>query len=115
MTVQTFYEVYDLTSMDVISIRNVKEGLSMVIDMDLTMHFDGGNHVRTEFDMTFCHEFLFMGCRADQDYLSDVRVTSQKYEDGVLILMVNGDLIRIPETEILIHRNYRPYVDHSIQ
>lgn len=115
MTVQTFYEVYDLTSMDVISIRNGKNGLSMVIDMDLNMHFGGGNHVRTEFDMTFSHEFLFPGCRIDKDYLSDVRVTSEKYEDGVLILMVNKDLIRIPETEIVIHPNYRPYVDHSIQ
>lgn len=115
MTVETFSKNYNLTQMDVVSILNVKDGLSVVIDMDFLMHFDGGNHVRTEFDMSFFHEFVFIGVHSERDYPSNPRILSQVYRDGVLYLKVDGDDVLIPECDILIHKNVRPYIDHSIQ
>lgn len=115
MTVETFSKNYDLTEMDVVSIRNTKEGLSLVVDMDLLMHFDGGNHVRTEFDMTFCHEFVFLGVHTSRDYFNHPRIVSQHYLNGVMLLSLDGDTLSIQECDILIHKNVRPYIDHSIQ
>ena len=113
MTVETFFKNYDLTQMDVVSIRNTPDGIAFVVDMDFNMHFDGGNHVRTEFDMTFCHEFVFSGTHSKRDYLN--QVLSQQYKDRILHLGIDGDDLWIQECNIVIHKNVSPYIDHTIQ
>lgn len=114
MTTKTFSEFYYLPETEVYAIRNVENGVSFFLDMDFQMKFEGGNHVRTEFDMTFYHESLFRETKIPHDFECPISLTSQSYQNGVLTLTVNGETLAFPETEIIVHPNVKPYENHSI-
>ena len=80
--------------------KDTGKGTSMVVDMDFEMRFEGGNHVRTEFDMTFCHEFLFLGVHLEKPYTGSLDVLSESYQDGVLSLRFPSGEIVIPDCNI---------------
>ena len=114
MTLKCFFENYDLREMDILSLQETPRGISMVLDMDFEMSFEGGNHVRTRFDMTFCHEFLFLGVSLEKSYSGKIEVVEEDYKDGSLFLKLRDGVIVIPDCRIEVHRNVRPYVDHNI-
>lgn len=100
--------------MNVLSLKNGKEGVSLILDMDFKMKFEGGNQVRSEFDMTLCHCFIFLNASIPYDFKSPIIVEEQSFQDDFLNLKINGKKIRIKDTLIKVIANVRPYKDNSI-
>ena len=114
MTLKTFASVYDLTQINIISIQNKDKDLSFILDLDFKMRFDGGNQVKTEFDMSFYHEFIFKNTSLDFVVNKPYDVIKQEYKNNLLVLTFKDQIIKIKETEIIIKSNVLPYKDKSI-
>ncbi len=114
MTTKSFAEFYSLPETEVYAIRNTEEGLAFFLNVDFQMLFEGGNHVRTEFDMTLSHEFVFRGIKIANDFEGPILVNEQSCKDGKLTLVVNGEPLMLPDTEVIVHPNVKPFIDHTI-
>lgn len=106
MTVKEFYQYYDFSEVNVLSIHSDGKGLVLDIEAILNMDFVG-NHVRTDFSDSYIHRFIFNGQYPKISIDGPVFITDARYHDDSLFFVVNGKEIRIPETRVQVISNIR--------
>lgn len=106
MTVKEFYQYYDFSEVNVLSIHS--DGKDLVLDIEAILDMDFvGNHVRTDFNDSYIHRFIFKGEYPKISLDGPISISDAKYQDESLIFVANGKEIRIPETKIEVIPNIR--------
>lgn len=103
MKTKDFYQFYDLSEMDVLSISNKEGDVAILFNADVQMELMA-NGFRGGFDLSFCQEAIFQGVQIKKEFLSPLHITSYTYLDDHLEIIIDDDLIIIPETEVTIHK-----------
>ncbi len=103
MDTKEFHSLYDLELLDVVSIKDSDQGLSIVIkgenNIDLV-----GNGFRSEFAETYVNEFLFLGVRCGIDIHDEIGIKDYSFDGKTLRFTANGKEIDIPMCQIRIRQ-----------
>lgn len=106
MNTKTFFNFYDLTSIEVIEIKKIQSGLSIILNTHLDQFFVG-NGFRSSFDEAYYHQFIFPKTKDEISITSPIIIKDYQMNNGVISINANGINIELIEQEIIINSNYR--------
>lgn len=106
MDTSSFYKTYPFNEVEVISISDTKEGLSLVLDLNAYLALVG-NGFRSEINETYTHEFVFKGVHLPINIQAPIQIENAEYQNNHLSFLANQKMIQLPNVEVIIHPNHK--------
>ncbi len=106
MDLKTFYSLYNIEELDVLSIYNDNNKLYILLGLNANMELIA-NGYRPEIDLYYKHMFVFSNYNGvDINITIDIKISDYSYTDDVLSFKINDEFILLRDSKIEVIMNY---------